>query len=203
MSDQNNHNDNHNEKLKVLDDEKKLLLDHNYDGIHELDNPLPAWWRYIFYISVVFGIIYVIYYQFGSGPSLRDEFNKDFSAIQAIKDQLKAKSSSFNADQFAAVNNPTGIKKGEEIFTNNCMVCHAEKGKGDVGPNLTDEYWLRAKGTPDTIFNVVYNGSVDNGMPAWSESISVDEIYLAVAYVYSLKNTHQPGGKEPQGEKIE
>ncbi len=190
-------------KLEVLPDEKHLLLDHDYDGIQELNHPLPSWWNFIFYAAIVFAIGYFIYYQIMGGPSLREEFKKDYDKVLAAQAEFKKQNSAFKGDLYTAFTNPEGIKKGDEVFVNNCLPCHAEKGKGDIGPNLTDEYWVVAKGTPETIYNTVFNGSEANGMPAWSEVLTTDEIYLAVAYVMSLKNTHQKDGKAPQGEKIE
>jgi cytochrome c oxidase cbb3-type subunit 3 len=189
-------------KLHVEEDEKHLLLDHDYDGIQELNHPLPRWWNAIFYISIVFGIFYFVKYQFLKAPNLREEFQVEYGKVLEAQAEYKRLTSAFKPDMYAAVANPDGIKKGEEVFVNNCLPCHAEKGAGDVGPNLTDNYWLVAKGTPETIYNVVYNGSEENGMPPWNEVLSSEEIYLAVSYVMSLKNTFQKG-KEPQGELIE
>lgn len=196
-------NKNEETKLHVEADEKHLLLDHDYDGIQELNHPLPSWWNVIFYVAIFFSITYFAYYQMMGGPTLRDEFNKDYAKVVAMQEEFKKQNSSFNPDTYASTNTPEGVKKGEEVFLNNCLPCHGEKGIGDIGPNLTDEYWLVAKSTPETIYSVVFNGSEENGMPAWAEVLTADEIYLAVAYVSSLKNTHQKGGKAPQGEKIE
>lgn len=190
-------------KLHVKDDEKHLLLDHNYDGIQELNHPLPSWWAFTFYAGIIFGVFYIVYYQFGGGPSLRDEFKKDYAFFVKLQDDFKKKEGAFNPALYAGHSTPEEIKKGEEIFTNNCVACHLEKGKGDIGPNLTDEYWLWAKGTPETIYPVVFNGVPENGMPTWSETLSRDEIYQVVAYVQTLHHTHQKGGKAPQGEKVD
>ncbi|MGE3608258.1 MAG: cbb3-type cytochrome c oxidase N-terminal domain-containing protein [Bacteriovoracaceae bacterium] len=190
-------------KLDVKDDEKHLLLDHSYDGIQELNHPLPSWWNVIFYVSVAFGFGYFIYYQLMAGPTLREEFKVNYGQVLAAQAEFKRINSAFNQEHYNGIVADEGVKKGQVVFENNCMPCHNEKAKGDIGPNLTDEYWLVAKSTPETIYGVVFNGSEANGMPAWAELLTKDEIYQAVAYVSSLKNTHQPGGKEPQGEKIE
>ncbi|MBY0415212.1 MAG: c-type cytochrome [Bdellovibrionales bacterium] len=190
-------------KLHIEENEKHLLIDHNYDGIQELNHPLPSWWQFTFYGAIIFSTAYFVYYSFMNGPSLRDEFNKDYAVIVAAQADFKKKEGLFNPEIFSSFNTAEGIKKGEEIFTNNCVACHLEKGKGDIGPNLTDEYWLWAKGTPETIYPVVFNGVVENGMPNWSEVLSRDEIYQVVAYVQTLHHTHQPGGKDPQGNKVD
>lgn len=195
--------DNRNKDLHVEKDEEHLLLDHNYDGIHELDNPLPAWWQFTFYGAIVFAIFYFIYYNLMGGPSLRDEFNKDYAVVQAKQEELKKKEGAFDAAHYAEIVKNGGVKKGQEVFNTNCVPCHKEKGIGDIGPNLSDEYWLWAKGTPETIFPVVFNGVPQNGMPTWGGNLSNDEIYEAVAYVMTLHNTHQAGGKAPQGNKVD
>lgn len=190
-------------KLHVEENEKHLLIDHVYDGIQELNHPLPSWWAATFYGGIVIAAIYFTYYQLLGGPSLRDEFNKDYAVIVKQQEEFKAKEGVFNQEQYVKFSTPEAIKKGEEVFVNNCVACHLEGGKGDIGPNLTDEYWLWAKGTPDSVFPVVFNGVLENGMPNWSETLSVEEIYQVVAYVQTLHNTKVAGGKAPQGNKVD
>lgn len=192
-----------NNELHVEEHEKDLLLDHAYDGIQELNHPLPSWWNFVFWIAIFFSTGYFLYYIALGGPSLREEFNKDYANVMSLQEAEKKKHGTFNEQRYATILSQDGLKKGEEVYNNNCMPCHMEKGRGDIGPNLTDEYWLWAKGTPETIYSVVYDGVPDNGMPTWSETLSSDEIYEVTAYVHSLLNTHAPGGKAPQGNKIE
>jgi cytochrome c oxidase cbb3-type subunit 3 len=190
-------------KLHVEEDEKHLLLDHNYDGIQELNHPLPSWWQFTFYGAILFSTAYFAYYQFLGGPSLKDEFTKDYAVIAAIQEEFKQREQAFNPDLYKHFSSPENLRKGEEVFVNNCVACHLEKGKGDIGPNLTDNYWINAKGTPETIYPVVFHGVVENGMPNWSEVLSRDEIYQVVAYVQTLHNSNLPGAKAPQGNKID
>lgn len=192
-----------NTKLEVMADEHHLLLDHDYDGIQELNHPLPNWWNMIFLISCVFGVGYWVYYSFMGGPSLKDEFNRDHAKIVAAQEDFKRQNSAFKQEYYDKMVAEGGLQKGAEVYELNCLPCHAENGRGDIGPNLTDKNWLIAKGTPETLYQVVFNGSEENGMPAWSELISQDEIYQAVIYVNSLKNTFAKDGKEPEGELIE
>lgn len=196
------HNNNSNEKLDVKPDEQHLLLDHNYDGIQELNHPLPPWWSFGFYAGIIFALGYFVYYQLMKGPTLRDEFKVSYGKIQQLQAEYKKMNAMFSQDHYNSIVAADGINKGKIVYETNCMPCHAESGRGDVGPNLTDDHWLIAKSTAETIYNVVFNGSEANGMPAWSELIQKDEMYQAVAYVSSLKNTFVKAGKEPQGEKI-
>jgi cytochrome c oxidase cbb3-type subunit 3 len=197
------HDNNDKTKVHVEESEKHLLLDHSYDGIHELDNPLPSWWQFTFYGGIIFAIFYFIFFIVLGGPTLRDEFKADFAKVDAIRAAEIKKNGTFDMAVYENYVKNGGVKKGEAIFLANCIPCHKEKAIGDIGPNLTDEYWLRAKGTPETVFYTVFNGSAANGMPVWSETISKEEIYLAVTYVMSLHNTHQAGGKAPQGLKYD
>ena len=196
-------NNGNNTEVHVEEGEKHLLLDHNYDGIHELNHPLPSWWNFIFYGGIIFAIFYFILFQMMGAPSLRDEFNKEYAKIKILQEEFFKQNGGFDETKYQAFIADGAVKKGEEIFNTNCVPCHKEKGIGDIGPNLTDEYWINSKGTPATNYTVVFNGVPDKGMPTWSEVLSSDEIYQVVAYVQTLHHTFQPGGKEPQGEKIE
>jgi len=195
--------DNKNTQLHVEENEKHLLLDHSYDGIQELNHPLPRWWNVIFYTAIFFGVCYWTYYSFLGGPTLRDELKKEYAQVKVLQDEYKKLTAEFNPGKYAEFNKPENKEKALAVFTDNCLQCHAEGGRGDVGPNLTDNYWLLAKGTPETIYHTVYVGSEENGMPAWGEVLSSDDIYLAVTYVMSLHNTFHPQGKAPQGEKVD
>lgn len=188
-------------KLDVKEDEKHLLIDHAYDDIQELNHPLPSWWNTIWGISIVFSFGYFVYYQFMDGPSLKEEFKQDYKVVLAKQAEFKKKESGFNQEYYEKIIAERGVDKGKEVYEMNCLPCHAENGVGDVGPNLTDDHWLIAKGTPDTVYSVVFNGSEANGMPIWSEMISKDEIYQAVAYVMTFRNTFKKG-KPPEGVKV-
>jgi len=192
-------------ELKVSDDKKDpLLLDHDYDGIQELDNPLPNWWLAIFWGAIIFGVPYAIYYIALSGPSLRDTHMAQMEKINEVRAEVAAQNVQFNQEKYDSIaSNPESLKAGAVVYEDNCMACHAEKGKGDVGPNLTDNYWIHSDGTAANVYPVVFNGVEDNGMPAWGEMITQDEIYQVVAYIKSLKGTKHDSPKSPQGKLIE
>jgi cytochrome c oxidase cbb3-type subunit 3 len=201
--DHQNQNQNQNQsQLDVKADEKHILIDHSYDGIQELNHPLPSWWNVMFWGAIMYSTGYFAYYQFMGGPSLREEFKRDYAVIEKAQEEFKKANQKFNPELYSAVANPEGIKKGKEVYEMNCMPCHSEEGRGDVGPNLTDKHWVKARGTPETVYNVVFNGSEENGMPVWGETLPKEEIYLAVSYVMSLKHTFKKG-KAPQGILVE
>jgi cytochrome c oxidase cbb3-type subunit 3 len=185
-------------------EDEKYLLNHEYDGIKECDYPLPRWWVMTFVVTVGFAIPYFIYYQILGAPNLRAEYAQELKQHEATKEANKPKDEGFNVEKFNAVAaNAEEVKKGEEVFVNNCVACHKEKGQGDIGPNLADEFWINKKGTPEDIHYIVTNGVEVNGMPVWKDVLSPEEIYYVTAYVKTLKGLKLPGAKEPQGNKVE
>lgn len=194
MSDQNNYN-------HLSDDDKAKLLDHDYDGIQELDHPLPQWWIATFVISVLFSIPYFYYYVLGGGPSLSQEHEMQMVEVTKIKEAAKSQGQKFSMDEYNALASDEGVKQGQQIFVDNCVACHKEQGIGDIGPNLTDAYWIEGTGSVEDLFKTVFNGREEKGMPVWGEILSKEEIYKAVSYVRSLRNKNLPG-KDPQGELV-
>lgn len=193
------------ESLHVLEDEKHLVLDHDYDGIHELNHPLPSWWVGIWIISIVFSIPYFMYYHIAGGDGLKATYVKDMEKLTAIKEEQAKLLGIFDVQDYNTwMKNNDGVKLGAAVYTENCLSCHAEGGGGDIGPNLTDNRWINATGrTPEALYPVINKGVEENGMPAWGEVLSKEDMYAAMAYVISLKGTTPPKAKEPQGENIE
>lgn len=190
--------------LILKEDEKHLVLDHDYDGIHELDHPLPNWWVGIWVLSFVFCVPYFMYYVLMDGPTLKEDFKVEMAKIEEIRKAEAQNSANFDLKQYntwVAAND--GIAKGAVVFDENCLSCHAEAGAGDIGPNLTDNYWIHAKGTAETVYPVIVNGVEDNGMPAWGEILSKEDLMAVTAYLMSIKGTNPPNAKEPQGDLIE
>lgn len=199
-------NKNNEEKLIVHDDEKHLVIDHNYDGIHELNHPLPSWWTGTWILSFVFMIPYFMYYVLMDGPTLKDEYLRDMQVINELKAEAAKNGGNFSLDEYntwVAAND--GVIKGKTVFEENCLSCHAEGGRGDIGPNLSDKYWINVKGHvgADTIYPVVFKGVEENGMPAWGEILSKEDIMAAISYVLTLQGTNPPDAKEAQGELID
>jgi cytochrome c oxidase cbb3-type subunit 3 len=190
---------------KILNEkEKALLLDHNYDGIQEFDYPLPSWWTWTFIGGVAFALFYILFYEFAGAPSLKDEYNIEITNLEQIKIIAREKRGGFELEEYNSwIMNNDGVAKGAKVFEENCLSCHAEGGKGDIGPNLTDNHWLNIKSvTPESLVGIITKGVEDNGMPAWGEILTKEEIMEAAAFVLTLKNTNAPEGKAPQGEII-
>lgn len=177
------------------------LLDHEYDGIQEMDNPLPGWWLATFYGAIVFSFLYVGYYHMGSGPSLLDELQTDLDAVHATKAQTE--STGPTEESLMAIFNDAGRKEaGKKQFIEKCASCHGVHGEGLIGPNLTDNFWIHGNATLVDIANVVANGVPDKGMPPWKSLLKEQELYSVVAYVKSLHGTKPANQKAPQGNEI-
>lgn len=139
---------NNKQEMNVFEEEKKILLDHDYDGIKELNHPLPSWWVFVFIATVVFSIPYWIYYHHMSGPSLNDEFNSHMEVVSAAKAEYEKKQGTFNLDEYNSfIADSDALKTGAKVYKRKCKACHGTDGEGGIGPNLTDAYWLNGDGS--------------------------------------------------------
>lgn len=184
----------------IQEDEKHLVLDHDYDGILELNHPLPGWWLWTWVLCFLFGVPYLIYFVFLDGPSLRETYEIEMNKVNQIRAEALIRNSDFKIDVYQTwVAENDGIKKGSIVYEENCASCHMDQGQGDIGPNLTDKYWIHAKGTEESIYPIIFAGVVENGMPAWGEVLEKEDLYAVTAFVMSLQGTNPPEPKEPQG----
>ena len=183
----------------AIEKEQDILLDHNYDGIRELNNNLPPWWKYSFYLSIFFAIGYFSYYHVFGGPSSHDEYD---AAVRKAKEQQEeyARLNVGKVDEnTVTMADAVGIREGKTIFTANCAACHGQKGEGIVGPNLTDDYWLHG-GSLSDIFKSVKNGWPAKGMISWQATLSPVQIKNVISYIKTLHGTNPPNAKAPQGD---
>ena len=188
-----------------MTEKDKLIKDHDYDGIHELDNPLPRWWLLTFYITIVFAVIYFAYYQILGGPDSDQRLATEMSRIRAEQKEAaeEVEEKIATKDYAALVANPEVLAKGKAEFMLKCMACHGDKAQGLIGPNLTDDYWIHGDGTVPAILKVMNDGVPDKGMPSWKGLIPPDLQEDVAVYVYSLYGSNPPGAKAPQGVEIE
>lgn len=192
------------EKLNAsvpIEKEKDILLDHNYDGIHELDNDLPPWWKYGFYLTIVIAIIYLGYYHFTPGGELQiAEYNKSILAAEAGKAEFEKNNlNNVNESNAILITDKAEIAKGEAIFQQNCFACHGKLGEGGVGPNLTDDFWLHGGSIKD-IFSSIKYGIPDKGMKAWQADLSAIQINEVTSYIKTIKGSRPANGKAAQGD---
>lgn len=187
-----------------MEKEKEIELDHNYDGIRELDNHLPPWWTGLFYGTIAFAIVYIIVYHFtDSLPLQEQEYQQEVAQAEAQARKFQASQPQAVIDENALVYtaDAASIGKGKVVFTNNnCGSCHRNDGGGNaIGPNLTDDYWIHG-GDVKQIFLTIKNGVVEKGMPAWGKSMSPEDVKDVTFYVMSMLGTNPADAKAPQGE---
>jgi cytochrome c oxidase cbb3-type subunit 3 len=186
-------------KFKPVEQEADIDLGHDYDGIRELDNRLPPWWLYGFYVTIVFAAIYLWRFHVShTAPSTREEYEQSVARAEIkIQEYLKTKGEAVNENTVTQLSESSDIAEGKKIFTASCASCHKESGAGDVGPNLTDDYWLHG-GDIKSIFKTVKYGI--NAMPQWQNAYSNKQIAQVASFVKTLKGTNPPNPKAPQGE---
>lgn len=182
----------------------QLIKGHDYDGIQELNNPLPGWWLMTFYITIVFAVVYYSYYTFFGGPTLDEELAQKMSVIQTDQQVAEQSAPEKSEDYYLSLaNNPDVVEKGKAEYMLKCMPCHGNNGQGLIGPNFTDDYWIHGDGSIPAILEVVNNGVADKGMPPWKGVIPEDTLEAVAVYIHTLYGTNPEGAKPPQGEKVE
>lgn len=189
-------------KTKPIDEEHELVMNHEYDGIKELDNDLPPWWTYLFYATIIFSVVYLAKYELFGGDTQIDEYNKkmELARIQ-IEEYKKTAPDLLTADQVTMLTEPADIAAGQALFETNCVACHKADGGGSIGPNLTDEYWILGGSIKD-IFNTIMEGGRDGkGMIAWKQQIKPSDIQKISSYIITLQGTNPPDAKAPEGDK--
>ncbi len=166
---------------------------HVYDGIEEADNELPTWWLWTFYGAIAFAVFYwFAYHELKAFPLPREAYEARLQAqgagAEVTEDMLSAMAS-----------NPDAVAAGADIFQQNCAVCHKERGEGNIGPNLTDAFWIHG-GTATDIYHTIHDGVLQAGMPAWGQTLGAEAVQKVTAFVLSIRDTNVPG-KEPQGDR--
>lgn len=185
---------------KNSQDPQGPLLDRDYDGIQEFDNPLPNWWLVTFFATIIFSFIYYIHYEFGGGPTLAEELEEKMKTIAATqKSNLKEDNES---DLLALLEKPDVIENGKKIYTEKCAMCHGPEGQGLVGPNLTDRFWIQGQGKIIEIAKVIRAGVPEKGMPAWETQLRPEDLQSVAVRVFLLKGTQPQNPKAPQGVEI-
>ena len=174
---------------------------HEYDGIQEYDNPLPAWWSWIFFLSFVFACVYFLFVTLaGDGLSPLGFYERAVTADQERQFALMGEIKSDPASLIKLSKDEKLLLVGKAIFTSNCAACHGPTGAGLTGPNLTDEQYLHVRRIEDFL-DVIAKGRNNGAMPAWENRLQPKEIAVLASYLAHLRGTNQPG-REPQGQMI-
>lgn len=178
------------------------LLDHNYDGIQEYDNPLPRWWLAIFWATIIFTPLYILYFHFGGGMLAQERYDQEMIAFYDKQaEELLALGEIREITLVDLMADPSMMNGGKKIFQAKCATCHGIFGEGGIGPNLTDDYWLHGGQLMD-VYRTVREGVPAKGMLAWDRQLRPAELMAVSAYVGTLLGTDPPNAKAAQGERI-
>ena len=188
-------------KSEPIENEGQLMLDHDYDGIRELDNRLPPWWLYLFYITIIFSCIYLVRYHMMGADDQETELRKEMAQAKLdVEEYMKTAPDLMDEKSVTLLTDPAELAKGKVIFQTNCVACHRADGGGQIGPNLTDDHWILGGGIKN-VFHTITNGGRDGkGMIAWKATLKPTEIQYVASYVLSLQGTNPKDGKAPDGE---
>ncbi len=188
--------------LKPMEKEADIMLDHNYDGIRELDNHLPPWWKWLFYFTIGFAAVYLMVFDvFNTLPTQLQEYDNEVAYAKQQELKLKASNPTAAIDENSveATTDALALADGKQTFLTTCASCHRQDGGGDIGPNLTDEYWLHG-GTIKDVFKVVRHGVTGTNMIAWEAVLSPEKMKNVASYVLTLQGSNPTNPKKPQGD---
>lgn len=188
-------------KTVPIENEGQLLLDHDYDGIKELDNNLPPWWVYLFYGCILFAAVYLVRFEIMGADNQEMELKKEMAQAQIdIAEYKKTAPDLMDEKTVTLLTGAADLEAGKAIFTTNCVACHRADAGGQIGPNLTDEYWILGGGIKN-IFHTLVNGGRDGkGMISWKGTLKPKEMQEVASYVLSLKGSNPKDPKAPEGE---
>ncbi len=186
---------------KPIEEEGEIILDHNYDGIKELDNNLPPWWVYGFYVTIVFAAIYLVRFEVFNDYTQEEEYEAAVAQAKIeIEEYKKTAKDLVDVNTVQLLTEVSDLNAGKSIFEGNCAACHKVTGAGGIGPNLTDDHWILGGGIKN-VFNTISEGGRDGkGMVAWKSDLKPSEMAQVASYVLSLHGSNPPEAKEPEGE---
>ena len=187
----------------MSDQQQDRLLNHNYDGIQEYDNPMPRWWVWIFWATIIFSEVYFIYYHLGSGRTIHDEYSEEMATWDARLAELTPPAAS-EADLQKVMADPALVQAGAAVFAGKCVPCHAPDGGGmtGLGPNLTDIYWKNGDGSLSAIYSVLREGVTGTAMVSWEQLLKPEEQQNVTVFVHGLQGSTPANPKAPEGQAV-
>lgn len=189
--------------FRPVEQEAVVMTTHEYDGIRELDNNLPPWWKAMFYVTIAFGVVYLInYHLIGTGKTQAEEYEYEMAMAEKQVAEYKAALAAQAEPVEVPVTGPEAIAAGKSVYMKFCSACHGAQGEGGIGPNFADQYWIHGGSMAD-IITTIEEGVPTKGMIAWKNQLSGAEIQQVAAFIYDLEGTDPAGQKAPQGELFE
>ncbi|UYW02418.1 c-type cytochrome [Flavobacterium agricola] len=188
-------------RSKSIEEEGTIVLDHDYDGIKELDNDLPPWWTALFYLTAIFGVVYLVKYEVLGYDNQDQEYVKEVAkAEEQIAIYNLTAPDKTSVDNVKLLTDPSDLAKGKAIYETNCIACHRPDGGGSIGPNLTDNYWILGGSVQDVFHTIMEGGRAGKGMIPWKDQIKPADIEKVTSYVLSLVGTNPADPKAPEGD---
>lgn len=182
----------------MADQSDDKLLDHSYDGIQEYDNPMPRWWVWVFWATIVFvPLYYILPSPFGEGEGKIAQYEADVAKHQASQPVQQAPAVTDDALR-RLVADRAALEDGKTVFAANCAACHRADAGGMIGPNLTDDAWIHG-GAPTQVHHTISVGVLEKGMPPWERILKPEQLNHVTAYVLSLRGSNPPNPKAPEG----
>ena len=185
------------------------VLEHEADGITELDNQLPRWWVWLFWGCIFYGILYLLHFHvFRMGKLSGAQYQQEVAAEDARKLAAAGGAAAAGAeqeiplDQVQPSTETAVLARGKALFDKNCVMCHGPQGQGLVGPNLCDEYWIHGPAFADSV-RTIREGVPAKGMITWKTQMKPSEIMAVASHIYTLRGTTPPNPKAAEGVKAE
>jgi len=186
---------------KPIEEEGEIILDHNYDGIKELDNNLPPWWVYSFYISIVFAVVYLARYHVFDGATQIDELETELAEAKiAIQEYKKTAKDLVDFNTVELLTDEADLSAGKKIFDTSCVACHMADGGGGIGPNLTDENWILGGGIKNVFKTIAEGGRDGKGMISWKQQLKPAEMAQVSSYLLTFQGTIAANPKAAEGD---
>jgi cytochrome c oxidase cbb3-type subunit 3 len=186
---------------KPMEEEVEIILDHNYDGIRELDNKLPPWWVYLFYASIVFAVVYLARFHVFNDYTQDEEYEQEVATAQLeIEEYKKTAKGLVDANTVGLLTDASDLNAGKTIFESNCVACHMADGGGGIGPNLTDQNWILGGGIKNVFHTISEGGRDGKGMIAWKQNLKPVEIAQVASYVLTFEGTTAANPKAAEGD---
>jgi cytochrome c oxidase cbb3-type subunit 3 len=180
--------------------DKVLEMDHEFDGIRELDNRIPPWFSTLFLGTIVFGVAYLVdYHVLGSSPLMADEYRNEIASADLQRRIRIASEGSIDENALVVLTDPEALNRGKSEFKKYCVSCHGSDGQGNVGPNLTDDYWIHGGGIKN-VYTTIKQGVPVKGMISWQLVFTPKQIQEIASYVLSLHGTNPQNAKKPEGQ---
>jgi len=186
---------------KPIEEEGEIIIDHNYDGIKELDNSLPPWWIYLFYATIIFAVVYLVRFEILDGDSQVTEYNKAVTEAKAsLKQYKKTATDIIDVNTVVLSTDQKDLDRGKAVYNLNCAACHMPDGGGGIGPNLTDEYWILGGGIKNVYASISEGGRDGKGMIAWKSTLKPKDISKVSSYILFLQGKTPANPKKAEGD---